>query len=127
MLIIHDNGKIVATMSGEYENPAAIVANVPDGYHVESVDLETGLPVIVPDAATDDDRMAALEKQFAAYVSGVTGDGSTADKAIPFVYGMAVQNGKCYSYGGLVYKWTDADNTACVWLPDSGIWQWQLV
>lgn len=127
MLIIHDNGKIIAAMSGEYENPALIVADVPDGYHVESVDTETGLPVIIPDAATDGDRMAALEKQFAEYVAGMAGDGSTADKAIPFVYGMVVKYGVHYSYGGLVYVWNDSDCPACVWLPDSGIWQWALV
>ena len=127
MLIIHDNGKIIATMTGTYQNPAAIVADVPAGYAVESVDVETGLPVLVPVAASDDERMAALEKQFAAFVVDKAGDGSNADNAIPFVYGMAVENGKCYSYGGLVYRWTDSNCPACVWLPDSGIWQWVLV
>ena len=127
MLIIHENGKIIATMSGEYENPAAIVAEVPDGYTVESVNVETGEPVLVPLAATDGERMEALEKQFAAYVTEKIGDGSTADKAIPFVYGMAVEFEKCYSYGGLVYRWMDSSIPACVWMPDSGIWQWALV
>ena len=122
MLIIHDNGKIVATMSGEYENPAAIVANVPDGYHVESVDMETGEPVIVPDAATDGDRMKALEKQMMQEAGNHSG---IYEDPIPFVYGMATVKGRYYSFGGDVYVWNAADCASCVWLPTQGIWEWK--
>lgn len=121
MLIIHENGNIIATLSGDYKNPTAIVANVPDGYHVESVDMETGEPVIVPDAATDGDRMKALEKQMMQEAAGHAG---TYEDPIPFVYGMATEKGKYYSFGGAVYVWSVADCAACVWMP-GGIWEWK--
>ncbi len=124
MLIIHDNGKIVATMSGEYTNPVAIVADVPAGYHVESVNTETGLPILTPIPATEAERTAAIEKQMMAQAGTHEG---TYEDPIPFIYGMPTVNGKHYIYAGEIYIWNTADCASCVWLPSQGIWEWKRV
>lgn len=122
MIIVHENGKVIATMSGDYTNPAAVVADVPDGYEVTGVDIQTGEPILTPRPATEAERTAAIEKQMMAQAAGHAG---TYEDPVPFVYGMTVTGGKYYSYGGEVYIWNTADSAACVWLPDSGIWEWQ--
>lgn len=120
-LIVHDNDEIIATMTGEYENPGVIVADVPDGYNVTGVNVETGEVILTPRPATEAERTAAIERQMMQAAAGH--EGSYADP-IPFVYGMAVEKGKHYSFGGEVYVWNTADCAACVWLPDAGIWEW---
>lgn len=124
MLIIHDNGKILSTMSGTYDDPGVIVADVPDGYEVTGVNVETCEAIISPKPATEAERTAAIEKQMMAQAATHAG---TYDDPIPFVYGMAVEYQSLYSYAGDVYLWADSFCPACVWLPDSGIWQWQAV
>lgn len=124
MLIIYDNnGKIIMTATGDYTGASAIVHDVPDGYTVESVNVETGEPVLTPIPATEEERMAAIEKSYQAAAG--THAGSYTDP-IPFVYGMPVEKGKYYTFGGVTYSWMAADVSACVWFPDSGIWEWSI-
>lgn len=66
MLIIHDNGKLLATFSGNYINPAVLVADVPEGYSVASVDIETNTPVLQKNPPTLEERIAELEAVNAA-------------------------------------------------------------
>lgn len=66
MLIIHDNGKLLATFSGSYINPAVLVADVPEGYSVASVDIETNTPVLQKNPPTLEERIAELEAVNAA-------------------------------------------------------------
>ena len=68
MLIIHDEGKIIATISGEYVRPAAIVADIPEGYYAESVDVTTGEIIFAKNPKTDAERIAELEAQMATLV-----------------------------------------------------------
>lgn len=127
MTIIYNKstGNVILTMTEKIDRVCSVVSDIPNGYYVESVKPETGEPVIVPAAATNSERMAALEKQFAAYVTGGTGESGSS--AVPFVYGMPVQKNHYYGYAGNVYQWKDNDCAACIWLPDSGIWQWEKV
>ena len=66
MLISHDNGKRLATFSGSYINPAVLVADVPEGYSVASVDIETNTPVLQKNPPTLEERIAELEAVNAA-------------------------------------------------------------
>lgn len=66
MLIIHDNGKLLATFSGSYISPAVLVADVPEGYSVASVDIETNTPVLQKNPPTLEERIAELEAVNAA-------------------------------------------------------------
>ena len=66
------------------------------------------------------------EGMLAIYRPIDTGHAGTAEDPIPWVYGMDVKKNKYYSYGGVVYR--AAENMMpCVWYPDSGIWQWEVV
>lgn len=129
MFVCYDStGKIIFSMSENLEFAGCMNIDVPAGQQVQSIDLETGAAVLVPIPMTEGDRLEAMEKQFAAYVTGVTGGaGETGSDAVPFVYGMVVKKNHYYGYAGNVYQWKDNDCAACVWLPDSGIWQWEVV
>ena len=121
-LIIYDEtGIVLSTVTGEYTAPGIIVADVPDGYEVTGVNAETGEAIISPKPATEAERTAAIEKQMMAAAGAHAG---TYDDPIPLVYGMAVKHEPFYNYAGTIYQWADSDCIACVWLPDSGIWQW---
>lgn len=123
-LIIYDEtGIVISTVTGEYTAPSIIVADVPDGYEVTGVNTETGEAILTPRPATEAERTAAIEKQMMAAAGTHAG---TYDDPIPFVYGMAVKRETCYNYAGMIYQWAGSDCTACVWLPDSGIWQWTV-
>ena len=66
------------------------------------------------------------EGMLAIYRPIDTGHAGTQGDPIPWVYGMDVKKNKYYSYGGVVYR--AAENMLpCVWYPDSGIWQWEVV
>lgn len=123
-LIIYDeNGIVLSTVTGEYTAPGIIVADVPGGYEVTGVNTETGEAILTPRPATEAERTAAIEKQMMAQAGAHAG---TYDDPIPFVYGMATDYQKHYSYAGVIYQWAGSDCIACVWLPDSGIWQWAV-
>lgn len=124
-LIIYDeHGVVLSTMAGDYpDKVSTVVVDVPDGYTVTGVNVETGEAVLTPKPATEAERTAAIEKQMMAQAAAHAG---TYDDPIPFVYGMAVKYQACYSYGGVIYTWADSGCPACVWLPDSGIWQWAV-
>ena len=66
MLIIHDNGKLLATFSGSYISPAVLVSDVPAGYSVTGVDTLTGEPVLQKNPPTLEERIAELEAVNAA-------------------------------------------------------------
>lgn len=52
----------------------------------------------------------------------------TADDPIPFTYGMDALEGLYYSYQGALYQVAEGGSMQpCVWLPDSGVWQWILI
>ena len=66
------------------------------------------------------------EGMLAVYRPIVEGHKGNKNDPIPWVYGMDVKKNKYYSYGGVVYR--AAENMMpCVWYPDSGIWQWEVV
>lgn len=66
------------------------------------------------------------EGMLAVYRPIVEGHKGNKKDPIPWVYGMDVKKNKYYSYGGVVYR--AAENMMpCVWYPDSGIWQWEVV
>lgn len=66
-LIVHDNGKILSTMNGgEYNAPAVLVADVPDGYIITGVDTATGEAVLKKAPPTLEERIAELEATNAA-------------------------------------------------------------
>ena len=126
MFVCYDStGKILFSMSENMEFAGCVNVEVPAGQQVQSIDPETGAAVLAPIPMTDADRLEAMEKQFAAYVTGGTGE--TGADAVPFVYGMSVQKNHYYGYAGSMYQWKDNDCTACVWMPDSRIWQWEKV
>lgn len=124
-LIIYDGqGTVLGAMTGgEYAAVGTVVVDVPDGYTVTGVNAETGEAVLTPKPATEAERTAAIEKQMMAQAAAHAG---TYEDPIPFVYGMATEYQKHYSYGGVIYNWADSFCPACVWLPDSGIWQWAV-
>lgn len=66
------------------------------------------------------------EGMLAIYRPVVAEPSGTIDDPIPFIYGMDCSNGLYYSYNGNLYL-CKADMAPCVWPPDSGIWQWELV
>ena len=66
-LIVHENGEILATMQGgEFDAPALIVADVPEGYIVTGINMETGEAVTAPAPKTAEQRLAELEAEMAA-------------------------------------------------------------
>ena len=123
MIIYDETGKIWFTMSGgELPTGCRVLnADVPDGYEVTGVNAETGEAILTHRPATEAERTAAIEKQMMAQAGTHAG---TYDDPIPFVYGMAVKREIFYDYAGTIYQWAGSDCTACVWLPDSAIWQW---
>lgn len=126
MLIIYDTtGKIIMTSSEDVPGAACLSYPIPDGYEVTGVDLsgDEPTPILSPIPATEEERMAAIEKSYQAAAG--THAGSYTDP-IPFVYGMPVEKGKYYSFGGVTYSWMAADVSVCVWFPDSGIWEWSI-
>lgn len=52
----------------------------------------------------------------------------TQEDPIPWAYGMDCRAGQYFSYNGKIYKVAvGGDMIPCVWAPDSGIWQWEVV
>lgn len=52
----------------------------------------------------------------------------TQEDPIPWVYGMDCRAGQYFSYNGKIYRVAvGGDMIPCVWAPDSGIWQWEVV
>ena len=65
------------------------------------------------------------EGMLAIYRPVETQHAGTQEDPIPFVYGMDCAEGKYYSYAGALYQVAEGGSMQpCVWLPDSGIWQW---
>jgi len=123
-LVIYDEtGAVIGTMTGkEYGAVGTAVVEVPDGYEVTGVNVETGEAILTDKAATEAERTAAIERQMMQAAAGHEG---SYEDPIPFVYGMAVETGKHYSFGGEIYIWSSGECPACVWMPDSGIWEWR--
>lgn len=123
-LVIYDEtGAVISTMSGdEYTLVGTAVIDIPDGYKVDHVDIETGEVILMPKPATEAERTAALEKQMMQEAGSHSG---IYEDPIPFVYGMATVKGRYYSFGGDIYVWNAADCASCVWIPTQGIWEWQ--
>lgn len=123
--VLYDKaGAVILTQTGYFpEIGGSTVVDVPDGYDVTGVNIETGEAILVPRPASAAERTAALEKQMMAEAATHAG---TYEDPVPFIYGMAVEYLKYYSYAGTVYQWADSFCPACVWLPDSQIWQWKV-
>ena len=68
VLIIYDKaGKVLASMTGITATEALpLICEVPDGYHVESVDVKTGEAILVENPKTDAERLEDLEAQMDA-------------------------------------------------------------
>lgn len=68
------------------------------------------------------------EGMLAVYRPIETQHAGTQEDPIPFVYGMDALEGLFYSYNGALYQVAEGGSMQpCVWLPDSGIWQWILI
>lgn len=66
MTIIYNksNGNVILMMSEAIEAVSSVVADIPDGYTVSSVNAETGEPVFEAIPKTEDQqRIEALERQ----------------------------------------------------------------
>lgn len=57
---------------------------------------------------------------------GDTEPADTTTDVIAFEIGMDVHSGLLYAYNGMTYI-AKSDMIPCVWPPDTGIWQWELV
>lgn len=69
MTIIYNksNGKVILMMSETIEAVSSVMSDIPDGYTVSSVNIETGEPVFEPIPKTEDQqRIEALERQMNA-------------------------------------------------------------
>lgn len=123
-LVIYDEtGAVLSTMAGEkYTLVGTAVIEVPEGYEVDHVDIETGEVILAPKPATEAERTAAIEAQMMAQAGEHAG---SYEDPIPFVYGMATVKGRYYSFGDDIYVWNAADCASCVWLPTQGIWEWK--
>lgn len=69
MTIIYNksNGKVILMMSEKIEAVSSVMSDIPDGYTVSSVNVETGEPVFEPIPKTEDQlRLEALERQMNA-------------------------------------------------------------
>lgn len=69
MTIIYNksNGKVILMMSEKIEAVSSVMSDIPDGYTVSSVNVETGEPVFEPIPKTEDQqRIEALERQMNA-------------------------------------------------------------
>lgn len=69
MTIIYNksNGKVILMMSEKIDEVSSVVSDIPDGYTVSSVNVETGEPVFEPIPKTEDQqRIEALERQMNA-------------------------------------------------------------
>ena len=120
MLIIHDNGKIIATMSGSYQAPDVIVVDVPEGYEVIGVNAETGEPIFREKPKSTEEKLETLQK-----AATITAAGFTDEQAakVPDLYpawepAEAVQPGDRRSWGGKLYKAVQAHTTPADWTPD---------
>ena len=112
LVIYDDTGAVISTMSGEeYGVVGTAVIEVPEGYKVDHVDVETGVVILMPKPATEAERTAALEKQMMQEAGSHSG---IYEDPIPFVYGMATVKGRYYSFGGDIYVWNAADCASCV-------------
>lgn len=128
MIIIYDdNGSIIMTQTGGddlVENGINIMkADIPDGYGVGSINVETGEPVLY------EIEKSLQERQIAAIYNKLSeGYAGSADSPIPWVYGMECKEGFYYSYNGKAYKIAVGGYmNPCVWYPDSGIWQFEVI
>lgn len=69
MTIIYNksNGNVILMMSETIEAVSSVMSDIPDGYTVSSVNVETGEPVFEPIPKTEDQqRIEALERQMNA-------------------------------------------------------------
>lgn len=68
------------------------------------------------------------EGMLAVYRSIEPDHAGTQEDPIPWAYGMDCRAGQYFSYNGKIYKVAvGGDMIPCVWAPDSGIWQWEVV
>lgn len=82
--------------------------------------------IVQDDVTLDESQTPDTEGMLAVYRPIVEGHKGNKKDPIPWVYGMDVKKNKYYSYVGVVYR--AAENMMpCVWYPDSGIWQWEVV
>ena len=68
MIVFDETGKVWSAMSGDTvpDTAAVLVADVPDGSTVVSVDIETNTPVLQKNPPTLEERIAELEATNAA-------------------------------------------------------------
>lgn len=71
MTIIYNKstGNVILMMSDTIEEVSSIVYDIPDGYTVSSINVETGEPVLEAIPKTDEQlRLEALEQQMNALI-----------------------------------------------------------
>ena len=135
MFILYDNdGKIIMTKSGGDEIAAnsihVMVAEIPSGFGVTSIDMATGEPVLYEiEKSAEFKKMELMTEQISAiYTKMSEGYAGTAENPIPWVYGMECKEGVCYSYNGVTYRIAKGGYmNPCVWQPDCGIWQFEVI
>lgn len=67
MIVFDETGKVWSALAGDVPGTASVlVADVPEGYTVASVDISTGEPVLQKNPPTLEERIAELEAVNAA-------------------------------------------------------------
>lgn len=92
----------------------------------EAADDNVQLYSVVQDHTSQAHQPPDAPGMLAIYRPIVKSHSGTIDDPIPWIYGMDCYNGKYYTYNEHEYL-CKSDMPACVWAPDSGIWQWELV
>lgn len=79
MTIIYNKstGNVILMMSETIEAVSSVVSDIPDGYTVTSVNVETGEPVFEAIPKTDEQlRLEALEEQMNALIGANESEGA---------------------------------------------------
>lgn len=76
------NGKVILMMSEKIEAVSSVVADIPDGYTVSSVNVETGEPVLEAIPKTDEQKQIDSLKT-AAYALASVSTTLTDEQALP--------------------------------------------
>lgn len=126
-LILYDNtGAVLSVMTGNVsENCSVLIADIPDGYNVTAVNVETGEVVTERKPQTEKERLANIE---AVVTERMASHAGTAEDPIPWVYGMSCKAGQHFLYNGQVWKVAEGgDMNPCVWPPSAAMWHWILI
>lgn len=121
------------SISLEDDTTALKIAAIAPEWH-SGVTYESGMIVnynnqtyrVIQTVTALEHQTPATEGMLAIYRPLILTATGTIDDPITFISGMDVETGKYYTFNDKKYL-AKADMKPCVWNPDSGIWQWELV